>query len=80
MEAVPQQLRESQLRSILKAVTYRITGTVATAAIAFGVTGELSTALAIGSIEPLVKIVVYYVHERAWQRVPRGTIRRITHL
>ncbi len=72
--------RESPLRSILKAITYRITGTVTTALITFAVTGELVTALAIGSIEPFVKLVVYYVHERAWQRVPIGTIRRIGHL
>ena len=72
--------RESPLRSILKAVAYRITGTVTTAIITFAVTGELVTALAIGSIEPFVKLIVYYVHERAWQRVPIGTIRRIGHL
>ena len=72
--------RESQLRSVLKAVTYRITGTVTTGLITFYVTGEFVTALAIGSIEPFVKLVVYYVHERAWQRVPIGTIRRLAHL
>jgi uncharacterized membrane protein len=72
--------RESQLRSVLKAVTYRITGTITTGLITYAVTGEYLTALAIGSIEPFVKLVVYYVHERAWQRVPIGTIRRLAHL
>lgn len=71
--------RESQLRSILKAITYRITGTITTALITFGVTGEIMLALAVGSVEPFVKIVVYYVHERLWQRVPIGTIRRFVH-
>lgn len=70
-------LRESSLRSWVKAVTYRITGTVTTALITFGVTGDFTTALAVGSVEPFVKLVVYYVHERAWQRVPLGTVRRI---
>ena len=67
--------RESQLRSILKALTYRLTGTLTTMGLTFAITGEIAAAIAIGSIEPLVKIVVYYLHERAWQRVPIGTIR-----
>ena len=73
---VDDTLRESQLRSILKAITYRITGTTATATITFVVTGDIQIALAIGSLEPIVKIGIYYVHERVWQHVPIGTIRR----
>ena len=47
---------------------------------AYAVTGEVVTALAIGSVEPVVKLAVYYLHERAWQYVPVGTIRRLAHL
>jgi uncharacterized membrane protein len=72
----PRTERESPLRSVLKAITYRITGTVTTALIALAVTGELTVALAIGTVEPFVKLLIYYLHERAWQLVPRGTIRR----
>jgi uncharacterized membrane protein len=73
-------IRESALRSLLKAITYRITGTVTTGLITFGVTGELATALAVGSIEPFIKFIVYFIHERAWQRVPIGTVRRLARL
>jgi uncharacterized membrane protein len=76
----PPTARESALRSWLKAITYRITGTITTALITFMVTGQLATALAVGSIEPFIKVIVYYVHERAWQRVPIGTVRRLAHL
>lgn len=69
--------RESRLRSLLKAITYRITGTITTAAIVWTVTGELAVAMAVGFIEPLAKIVIYYLHERAWQLVPRGTVRKL---
>ena len=69
--------RESRARSVFKALTYRVTGTLTTMAITFGVTGEMTAALAVGSVEPLLKIVVYYLHERAWQCVPIGTIRRL---
>lgn len=68
-------LRESHLRSLLKSITYRITGTITTGLIVYFMTGQLHIALAISAIEPLVKIVIYYLHERAWQLVPRGTVR-----
>lgn len=68
--------RESRLRSFLKAITYRITGTITTAILVWILTGSFDIALAIGALEPLVKIVIYYLHERAWQSVPRGTVRR----
>ena len=78
--STPTNLRESRLRSVLKAITYRITGTLTTMGLAYSVTGEVVTALAIGSVEPVVKLAVYYLHERAWQYVPVGTIRRLAHL
>ena len=68
--------RESRLRSILKAITYRIIGTVTTTVVALAVTGEATVALAIGAVEPFAKIIIYYLHERAWQLLPRGYIRR----
>jgi len=68
--------RESHLRSVLKALTYRIVGTLTTGLLAFVVTGDLRFSLTIVALEPLVKMAVYYLHERAWQRVPRGTVRR----
>ena len=70
-------IRESHLRSWLKAITYRITGTLTTALLVYLLTGDLKIALAIGAIEPLVKIVIYYLHERAWQMAPRGTVRQL---
>lgn len=60
--------RDSHLRSITKALTYRVVGTLATSAIAYLVTGSPQTAVAIGMIDPVVKTVVYYLHERAWLR------------
>lgn len=67
--------RESRLRSLLKAVTYRVTGTITTSVIVLAVTGELTIAFAVGIVEPVAKIVIYYLHERAWQLVPHGAVR-----
>lgn len=76
LSVAPRTERESPLRSVLKAITYRITGTITTALIALVVTGEITVALAIGTVEPFVKLLIYYLHERAWQLVPRGTVQR----
>lgn len=41
------------------------------------VTGDLQISLTIAALEPLVKTVVNYLHERAWQKVPRGSVRKL---
>jgi uncharacterized membrane protein len=71
--------RESHARSLLKATSWRILATLTTTVIAFFITGEVGTALAIGSIEFVIKFLIYYLHERAWQLVPRGGISRLAY-
>lgn len=70
-------LRESRTRSILKGVTWRILASITTMVVALGVTGKVDTALKIGGVEVFAKILIYYFHERAWARVPLGTVRRV---
>ena len=74
----PIEYRESHLRSLLKALSWRIVATTTTAIIAYIITGEIGTAIMIGGIEFLAKFFIYYMHERAWQLVPRGTIRLLS--
>lgn len=66
--------KETATRSLCKALTYRVTGTIATGLIAYFVTGNWKAALAIGFIEPFVKLAMYYIHERVWQRVAFGKV------
>jgi uncharacterized membrane protein len=56
----------SHVRSLAKALTWRVTATLTTAVIAYIVTGELGTAALIGGIEFILKFFIYYGHERAW--------------
>ena len=77
MKPEPTVYRESHVRSIMKALSWRILATLTTGLIAYFVTGEISIAIAIGSIEFILKFIIYYIHERAWQLVPRGTIRHL---
>ncbi len=68
---------ESHLRSAMKALSWRVVATATTTTIAFVMTGQIGTALRIGGIEFFLKFFIYYGHERVWQLVPRGTVRKI---
>ncbi len=68
--------KESNLRSLLKAISWRLIATVTTVLIAWLVYGDIGPALAIGGIEFFAKFLVYYFHERLWQTIPRGAIRK----
>jgi uncharacterized membrane protein len=69
-------MRESRLRSALKALSWRVLATTTIICIAWFTTGDVSMALEIGFIEFFIKFALYYLHERAWQLAPRGSIRR----
>lgn len=64
--------RESHPRSVVKAVTWRVLGSLDTFILSLIVTGDISAAGAIASIETMTKIVLYYLHERAWSSVSWG--------
>ena len=76
MSEQKEELRESHLRSVIKGLTWRCLATLVTFLLARWITGDVNTAVKIAGWEALAKIFVYYVHERAWQAVPRGTIRK----
>ncbi|MDA0959180.1 MAG: DUF2061 domain-containing protein [Proteobacteria bacterium] len=63
------KMPDSRTRSLAKALSWRITATLTTAFIAYIVTGEIDTALMIGSFEFILKFIIYYGHERAWHRI-----------
>ncbi|MGE4617967.1 MAG: DUF2061 domain-containing protein [Gammaproteobacteria bacterium] len=69
--------RESRLRSLLKAFSWRILATLTTVIIVWIITKKIDAAILIGSVEFVLKFFIYYLHERAWQLVPRGTIRNL---
>ena len=63
---------ENPLRSVAKTVSWRIVGTMDTIGISWLLTGEVDTALAIGSVELVTKMVLYFGHERIWNRIKFG--------
>ncbi len=68
-------IRESRLRSVLKALSWRVLATLTTVAIAYFIIGDVKTAFKIGAVEVVAKMLIYYLHERAWAQVPLGTVR-----
>ena len=60
---------ERRTRSLVKAVSWRIIATLDTIIIALLITGSLPASLAIGVIEIITKTILYYFHERLWNRM-----------
>ncbi|MBD3637473.1 MAG: DUF2061 domain-containing protein [Crocinitomicaceae bacterium] len=59
---------DSTVKSILKTISWRVVGTLDTMCIAYILTGEIGMALSIGSVEVFTKMVLYYLHERVWNK------------
>jgi uncharacterized membrane protein len=68
----PFRRRERHGRSLAKAVSWRIFASIDTFIISFFVTGKISLAGTIAAVEVMTKIVIYYLHERAWAAIPLG--------
>ena len=54
---------------IVKAVSWRIIGTLDTAFVAWLVTGSFRMSVSIAGIEVFSKIVLYVIHERIWRKI-----------
>lgn len=67
-------MKDSHLRSFIKGVTWRITGTVDTMVLAYFITGHLGNAVKIGLAEVVTKIIFYYLHERCWNLIRWGRV------
>ena len=65
-------MTEKHTRSMVKAPSWRATGTLDTIVVSYFVTGQIKLALSIGLVELFTKIGLYYVHERAWNRISFG--------
>ena len=66
----------SYKRHVLKTITWRIIGTLDTMIIAWIITGSLEWGLAIGGIEVFTKMILYFLHERAWYRFSKFGLKK----
>jgi uncharacterized membrane protein len=58
----------SYKRHFLKTITWRVIGTLDTMVISWVVTGSWKWGLTIGGVEVFTKMILYFLHERAWYR------------
>ena len=63
---------DSASRSLVKAISWRITGTIDTFIISWLITGQILLASSIAATEVVTKIFIYWVHERLWNKVSWG--------
>lgn len=63
---------ETHLRSVAKGMSWRVIATLVTTIVVWLISGEVSTALFAGLSDSLVKIGLFWGHERLWQHVEWG--------
>jgi uncharacterized membrane protein len=67
-------LSDSYPRSLIKTLTWRITGSGATFLISWLISGSWTVAGSIAMVQIVANTVLYYAHERAWNLVAWGRI------
>ncbi|WP_339653108.1 DUF2061 domain-containing protein [uncultured Maribacter sp.] len=63
---------EKPIRSIAKAFSWRVIGTIDTLIISYILTGKISLAASIASIDFVTKMILYFFHERFWNLIKWG--------
>ncbi len=64
--------KEAHWRSIVKSISWRITGTIDTLILSWIITGQFKFAISIASAEVITKILLFYLHERIWDKIKIG--------
>ncbi|SFD11395.1 DUF2061 domain-containing protein [Algibacter pectinivorans] len=63
---------EKPIRSVAKALSWRVIGTLDTLVVSYILTGEMAVAASIASVDFLTKMVLYFFHERLWNSIKWG--------
>jgi adenylylsulfate kinase len=64
--------RESRFRSVVKTISWRFLATLTTFSLVWIFTRKIDTALAVVVLEVVIKMIIYFLHERGWNRVRWG--------
>ena len=62
----------SNVRHILKTITWRFIGTMDTMFLGWLISGSAEIGLSIGGLELFTKMILYYLHERIWYKILFG--------
>ena len=65
-------MSDTTRRSVIKTISWRITGSSATFLIAYLISGNMSIASTIAVIQLTANTIMYYIHERIWNKIRWG--------
>lgn len=63
---------DSHKRSLIKGISWRLAGTLSTVLLVFIFTQNLTISFSVGLIEFVAKTLLFYVHERLWNKIHWG--------
>ena len=63
---------EKPIRSVAKALSWRVVGTLDTLLVSYILTGRISLAASIASVDFVTKLILYFFHERLWNIIKWG--------
>lgn len=64
--------KDTKLRTAAKTISWRITATTTTVIIVYIFTGQIDTAIEVGLMEMVAKMLIFYFHERGWDKLKFG--------
>jgi sulfate adenylyltransferase large subunit len=67
-----EQWTSTRMRSLAKAVIWRVAASVITFLLVYAITGNGKLATSIAMAEIMIKVLIYYFHERVWMIIPWG--------
>ena len=65
-------MNDSNNRSIAKTISWRLTGSFSTFMISYLILGSFSIASSIAIIQIIANTILYYLHERVWNKINWG--------
>ena len=71
-DRIAEEPKEKLKRTLLKTISWRVVGTIATVIISYVITGTMALAISIGAIELVSKMGLYFFHERFWNTIKWG--------
>ena len=66
--------KETYARTTTKTATWRTIASLDTMVLAWFFTGNIATAISIGGLEVITKLVLYFFHERIWSNIGFGIV------
>jgi uncharacterized membrane protein len=63
---------DSNSRSVAKAISYRVFGSLATGIVVYIMVGDWKVSAGAGIADSVIKLGLYFVHERVWNHINFG--------